>query len=138
MLEWRKGIGLISRGIVVGFWLNRYLEGFDVSLLAQYFTADRWADPVALVARTSEITALILLLISNKWVVKKFNTLWRALQKLAYVYFVSAASYLVLAFDSTYTLVCLLIFFGVYQLWIYHQLGTQDDRSSAARKSQAG
>jgi DMSO/TMAO reductase YedYZ heme-binding membrane subunit len=66
------------------------------------------------------------------------NKLWRQLQKLAYVYFLSAAFLLTLVHEKTYGLVGLILFFLIYQLWIYKKLLLPEyNTQSEARRSQA-
>ena len=138
MLKWRKGVGLVSSGIVVGFWISRNIDPTDIGVLWEYFSADKWSFSIEnLLERTSEITALILFLISNKWLVLHANRLWRQLQKLAYVYFLSAALLLTIVHQKPYGAFCLVLFFFVYQLWIYARLMDNTKSTSTTRKSQA-
>ena len=139
LLKWRKGIGLISSGIVISFWLSRNVSLTDITPLLNYFSATKWNFTVEnVLERTTEITALTLFLISNKWMVLHFNKLWRQLQKLAYVYFLSAAILLTVVHEKTYGLVCLILFFAIYQAWIYKRLmQPQYNTHSEARRSQA-
>jgi|GEM_PF-89714 len=139
LLRWRKGIGLISSGIVVAFWLSRNTSFTDPSVFLDYFTAAKWNLSVEnILERTTEITALTLFLISNKWMVLYANKLWRQLQKLAYVYFLSAAFLLTIVHEKTYGIVCLVLFFVVYQIWIYKRLMSPSyNTHSDARRSQA-
>lgn len=139
MLKWRKGIGLISSGIVVAFWLSRNFSWEHPTLLADYFSLEKWRPSLEnILERTTEITGLILFLISNKWMVLYANDLWRQLQKLAYVYFLSAAFLITIIHEKTYGLICLLLFFVIYQAWIYKRLfSPKGARNSDSRRSQA-
>ncbi|NCP67563.1 NAD(P)H-dependent oxidoreductase [bacterium] len=123
MLKWRKGIGVISSGIVVGFWLSRNTSFTDPTIFFDYFRAEKWNFGLEnILERTTEITAWTLFLISNKWMVLHANWLWHQLQKLAYVYFLSAAFLLSIIHEKTYGLVCLILFFVIYQAWIYKRI----------------
>lgn len=139
LLKWRKGIGLISSGIVISFWLGRNVSLVNPSVFWDYFSANKWSLSMEnLLERTTEITAWTLFLISNKWMVLHANRLWRRLQKLAYVYFLSAALLLTLIHEKTYGLVCLVLFFAIYQVWIYKKLlQPKYNTHSEARRSQA-
>jgi len=139
MLKWRKGIGVMSSGIVVGFWLSRNFSWTDPGLFLEYFTADKWNYSLEnVLERTTEITAWVLFLISNKWMILHANTLWRQLQKFSYVYFLSAGFLLTLVHGKNYGLVCLLVFFVIYQAWIYQKLFSPTTTGKEqSRRSQA-
>ncbi len=138
MLKWRKGIGLISSGIVVGFWISRNIDLDNPAWIINYFSYAKWSPSLEnILERITEITAWILFLISNKWLSVHLNTLWKHLQKLAYVYFLSAALLLTAVHQKPYGAMCLLFFFIVYQLWIYERLNRDLKSTSANRHSQA-
>lgn len=139
LLKWRKGVGLISSGIVVGLWLARNTSWTDLTPLLQYFSTANWTFTLEhVLERMTEITGWTLFLISNKWMVQHGNKLWRQLQKLAYPYAFGAAALLTFVHGKTYGLVCLVIMLVVYQLWFYKRLATPNYNSdSGARKSQA-
>jgi NAD(P)H-dependent FMN reductase/DMSO/TMAO reductase YedYZ heme-binding membrane subunit len=139
MLKWRKGIGLMSSGIVVGFFLSRNVSFTDPSLIMEYFSTAKWNLSLEnVLERTTEITAWTLFLISNKWMILHANWLWHQLQKLAYVYFLSAAFLLTIVHEKTYGLVCLVLFFVIYQAWMYQRLfNPRSVENSQSRKSQA-
>ncbi len=139
LLKWRKGVGLISSGIVVSLWLARNTSWTDITPLLQYFSASNWTFTLEhVLERLTEITGWTLFLISNKWMVQHCNKLWRQLQKLAYPYAFGAAALLTFVHGKTYGLVCLVIMLVVYQLWFYKRLASPSYNSdSGARKSQA-
>lgn len=138
MLKWRKGVGLISSGIVVGFLISRNIDLGNLESVVHYFSPEKWNVSLEnILERTTEITALILFLISNKWLVIHANRVWKALQKLAYVYVLSAAFLLTVIHQKTYGAICLVLFFVVYQIWIYAQLNRDIKSTSSSRHSQA-
>ena len=139
LLKWRKGIGLISSSIVVGFWISRNTSLTDITPLAEFFSNAKWNWTLEnILERTTEITGLTLFLISNKWMVLHYNTLWRPLQKLAYPYAFGAAALLTFVHEKTYGIICLLLMLVVYQMWFYKRLAQPGyDSHSEARRSQA-
>ncbi len=137
MLIWRKGIGLISSSIVIGFWISRNIVPLDLDHFLSYFSARNWTfENLKLIARASEITGFILFFASNKWLVENFNTLWRWMQKTAYIYFLAGGFYVYLVAEKNYALVLLTIFFVIYTPFCIKLLFTKKD-SSGSRHSQA-
>ncbi len=87
LLIFRQSFWILSAIIIctilVGkFFLNSWYIPF-------YFSVDNWSLDIPLIARISEISALILLLTSNTFSKKILKKNWKKVQKLSYVFFLS-------------------------------------------------
>lgn len=104
----RKGFGVLSASIIISFVFSKIiLTG------TQYFVS--WVTPgywslanYAFFAHLGDISAIPLLLTSNKFSKRILGPWWKRIQKLAYVYFYSGALYEVFALQSTFALTTLI------------------------------
>lgn len=85
--EFRKPLWILSSSIIVFSLIIPFL--FDFNLLLQYFDTQRWQDWAWYLARSSEISAIILLLTSNSFSQKNLWKNWKRVQYLSYIYFIS-------------------------------------------------
>ena len=84
---YRKALWILSSIIIVThlfWWLY-----FNPASLERYFMSARWEVWLALTARLSEITALILLLTSNDISQKILWQWWKHVQRSSYIYFIT-------------------------------------------------
>jgi len=84
---YRKALGILSASIIVINWLGMYY--FNPASMERYFLSARWELWLPLVARLSELTALILLLTSNNISQKILGSWWKRIQRTSYIYFIT-------------------------------------------------
>lgn len=84
---YRKALGILSASIIVINWFGAYY--FNPANLERYFLSARWWLWLPLIARLSELTALILLLTSNNISQKILGSWWKRIQRSSYIYFVT-------------------------------------------------
>ena len=105
----RKGVGIFSASIIVGFMIGRVISP-DVAYLASIFTKRYWSlEGGLLFAHLGDITGFILLLVSNNMSMVLLKKNWKRIQKLAYVYFYTGAIYEMYVIDSFFPLVAMVI-----------------------------
>lgn len=105
----RKGFGVFSASLIVSLMLSKVIVG-GLPYLAHYFTLEAWSlDGYTILATLGDLSAIPLLLTSNKFSKRVLGKNWKRLQKLAYVYFYAGALYEYLAFhiDIALVLVCI-------------------------------
>jgi DMSO/TMAO reductase YedYZ heme-binding membrane subunit len=101
----RKGFGVLSASIIVGFILSKMLVYGFSAYIANIGTPTYWSlDRYALFAHLGDLSAIILLITSNNFSKRMLGFWWKRIQKLAYVYFYAGATYEWLAFNSTVAL----------------------------------
>lgn len=87
MIFLRKAFWILSASIIVSnlvWWMFTRPDFF-----LSYLSLAKWEIGYALLARISEITAVILLVTSNNYSIKKLKKNWKRVQYLAYPYFIS-------------------------------------------------
>lgn len=96
----RKGMGVLSASAVIVFLISKLLLDAP-GYLASMATAAYWSlDGHAVLAHLGDLSAIPLLLTSNKFSRRVMGPWWKRVQKLSYVYFYAGASYEVLALWS--------------------------------------
>ena len=109
----RKWLGILSSAIILSHLYlnyNMYASNFGMSVwayFAPYLTLAKW-EWMNLAARLSEITAILLFITSNDISQKTFGVWWKRIQKLSYVYFISAGLYIA-SFGDTVAYYCIWI-----------------------------
>jgi hypothetical protein len=96
----RKGMGVLSASAIIVFLIAKLLLDAP-GYLASMATAAYWSlDGHAILAHLGDLSAIPLLLTSNKFSRRVMGPWWKRVQKLSYVYFYAGASYEVLALWS--------------------------------------
>lgn len=114
----RKGFGVLSASIVVALMLSRFMDsGFEY--VVKFFSAEHWSlVHGAILAPLGDVSALILLVTSNKYSKRVLKSNWKRVQKLAYLYFYSGALYEFLLLDQVWALLAIIVVatltFGAY------------------------
>ncbi|QQR82838.1 hypothetical protein IPJ70_01870 [Candidatus Campbellbacteria bacterium] len=105
----RKGLGVLSASIIVSFAFSKIiLTGTDY--FTAMFTPAYWSlANYGLFAHLGDWAAIPLLITSNKFSKRVLGVWWKRIQKLAYVYFYAGALYELLALQSTFAFVALII-----------------------------
>lgn len=105
----RKGFGVLSASIIVGIMLSKCMsDGFAYAL--DFFSPERWSlVEFAILAPLGDVSALILLVTSNKFSKRVLGKNWKRIQKLAYVYFYAGALYEYLLLDQAFALVAMVV-----------------------------
>lgn len=89
----RKGVGVLSASIIVAFMASRVLED-GATYLVNFFSAPHWnVGSLAILSPLGDLSALILLITSNRYSKRVLGKNWKRVQKLAYVYFYAGAFY---------------------------------------------
>jgi DMSO/TMAO reductase YedYZ heme-binding membrane subunit len=108
----RKGFGILSASIIIGFMLSSVIapgSPYLVSLL----TAHYWSlKNYVLFAHLGDISGLILLLTSNTFSQKLLKQNWKRIQRLSYVYFYAGGIYEAAALGSDFAFYAMLIVTG--------------------------
>ena len=68
----RKPLGILSVMIIVTIMVSNWILNPDLAFF-NYFSADKWRIGYPIIARISEITAIILLATSNNYSIKKLG-----------------------------------------------------------------
>lgn len=90
----RQWLGIASSIIVVTAWIYTIITS-GPWYWSEYIMVSNWSlSGYKLFARASEITALILLITSNRWSQMTLGVRWKRVHKLAYVYFFAAGIYI--------------------------------------------
>ncbi len=100
----RKGFGVLSASIIVSFMLSSLM--LDASgYLGSFFTAERWSlSTGAFLSPVGDLSALVLLVTSNRFSKRVLGKNWKRIQKLAYVYFYAGALYELLLLGQLFAL----------------------------------
>lgn len=105
----RKGFGILSASIVVGFMIDALITPGSTYITSvftgKYFSFDRFV----LFAHLGDITGVILLLTSNRFSQKHLKQNWKRIQRLSYVYFFSGGIYEAFALESMFALYAILL-----------------------------
>lgn len=89
----RKGFGVLSASIIVGIMLSKFMVN-GVGYVHTFFSPAHWSlAGGAILSPIGDLSALILLITSNKFSKRVLGKSWKRIQKLAYVYFYAGALY---------------------------------------------
>lgn len=105
----RKGFGILSSSIIIGFMVDALItpqSPYLSSLLSGTFFS---LDHFTLFAHLGDISGLILLLTSNTFSQKLLKQNWKRIQRLSYVYFYAGGIYEAFALDSMFALYAILL-----------------------------
>lgn len=83
----RRAFGILSSMIIVTLLLDKWITN-PASFIA-FFQPSNWGWGYPLIARLSELTAIILLLTSNNISQKKLGKNWKRIQRSSYIYFIT-------------------------------------------------
>jgi DMSO/TMAO reductase YedYZ heme-binding membrane subunit len=88
----RKGLGVLSASIIVAMLLAKIIV--DHGYLAALTTPDYWSlQDLTLFAHLADLSAILLLVTSNKLSKHFLGKNWKRIQRLSYVYFYASAVY---------------------------------------------
>lgn len=105
----RKGLGILSASIIVGFMLSAIIAPESV-YLRSIFTADFYSfDNYRFFAHIGDISGFILLITSNTLSQRLLRTNWKRIQRLSYVYFYAGGIYEAFALKNMFAFYALLI-----------------------------
>ncbi len=105
----RKGFGVLSASIIVGFVIGDIITP-ESHYVASMFTQEYWSiKNYMLFAHIGDITGFILLITSNNLSVMLFKKNWKRIQKLAYVYFYTGGIYEIYATKSTFAIISMIV-----------------------------
>ncbi len=100
----RKGGGVLSASIIVAIMFSRVLVD-PSGYFSGFFSPAHWTlTGGAILAPLGDLSALILLVTSNKFSKRVLGPYWKRIQKLAYVYFYAGALYEYIAFHNSFAL----------------------------------
>ena len=96
----RKGFGVVSASIVVSFILAKFITD-PIGYVSAYGTTSYWSlVNGVLFAHLADITAIILLITSNKLSKRLMGVWWKRVQRLSYVYFYASMCFVYIAYDE--------------------------------------
>lgn len=105
----RKGFGVLSASIIVGFIIGDIIAPGSYYLMS-IFTKDYWSfRNYKLFAHLGDITGFILLITSNNLSMILFKKNWHRIQKLAYVYFYAGGFYAMNVFNDIFAFYAMVI-----------------------------
>lgn len=109
----RKGFGVFSASIIVAVMLSKSMtSGF--SYLTDFFSPEHWSlAGGAILAPLGDVSALLLLVTSNKFSKRVLGKSWKRIQKLSYVYFFAGALYEYLLLGQVLALVAMVLVAGL-------------------------
>lgn len=110
----RKSLGILSAMIIVTIMISNWIQNPDLTFF-NYFSWDKWRIGYPIIARISEITAMILLLTSNTYSMKLLKKNWKRIQRLSYPYFFAWA---IIAARWAHTEIIYVMIWIVIVLWI--------------------
>ncbi len=109
----RKGAGAFSASIIVAFIFANIMTDASGYALA-FFSSKHWSlEGYHILAPLGDLSALILLITSNKFSKRVLGINWKRIQKLAYVYFYSGALYEYLVLGQEFAFWFALIVFAL-------------------------
>ncbi len=125
----RKGLGILSASIIVGFMLQSIIAPGSVYLTSLFSARYYSLTSYALFAHIGDISGLILLLTSNRWSQRLLKGNWKRIQRLSYAYFYAGGLYEALYLESSFALFALVVVTGlVLFAWVLKLLHTEQDR----------
>lgn len=105
----RKGFGIFSASIIVGFMIKSIVAP-DSVYLSSFLTADFWSlTKYTFFAHIGDITGLILLITSNAFSQRLLKRNWKRVQRLSYVYFYAGGMYEAFALESAFALYAVMV-----------------------------
>lgn len=100
----RKGFGVLSASIIVSFLIAKIIIN-PSGYANDFFATAHWSfENNAIFAHLADITAVLLLITSNKLSKRIMGKWWKRVQRLSYVYFFASGLYVYLSFDETIVL----------------------------------
>jgi DMSO/TMAO reductase YedYZ heme-binding membrane subunit len=109
----RKGFGILSASIIVGFMFGHIIAP-ESQYITSIFTKEYWSlDDYILFAHIGDITGLILLVTSNNLSMVLLGRNWKRLQKLSYIYFFAGGIYEMLALNSLIAFIAMIIIMSI-------------------------
>ena len=134
----RKGLGILSASIIVGFMLAKIMAPGS-AYLASIFSANFYSlKKFNLFAHSGDLSGLLVLSTSNKYSQKILTGNWKRLQKLAYVYFYSSGIYEAFFLNNQFALYALIVVTGLTSLaWAqqFFQQQTESPRKTFLKPS---
>lgn len=105
----RKGFGVVSASIIVAFLLAKIIAD-PSGYMQDFFTTAYWSlVNYALFAHLADVTAILLLVTSNRFSKRILGAWWKRVQRLSYVYFYASSFYVYLSFDDVLVLMFVFI-----------------------------
>ncbi len=109
LVQLRKGVGVLSASVVTSFIFSKIIID-PVGYLGGLGTASYWSlTNFALIAHLADISAIILLVTSNKLSKRILGAWWKKIQKLSYVFFYASSLYVYLTFGHVSLLLSMAI-----------------------------
>ena len=103
----RRAFGIVSAMVIVTLLIDKWI-GNSSSFIA-FFTPASWEWWYPLIARLSELTAIVLLLTSNNFSQKKLGKNWKRIQRSSYIYFITGGI-LAMRYGDTYGVKVTMVF----------------------------
>ncbi len=105
----RKGVGVFSASIVSSFIFAKFMMD-PVGYMSAFGTIEYWSlTDYALLGHLADISAIVLLVTSNKLSKSILGVWWKRIQKLSYVFFYGSALYVYLSFGHHSLLYAMII-----------------------------
>lgn len=105
----RKGAGVLSASIIVSFIFAKLIMD-PISYLSSIGTLKYWAmQDYAVLGHMADLSAIILIITSNKLSKKILGVWWKKIQKLAYVYFYGSALFVFLSYGNIDQLIAIIL-----------------------------
>lgn len=115
----RKGLGVLSASIIVSFILSKIIIDAP-GYLGEFMYPEYWSfTNLAIFAHLADISAILLLITSNKLSKRILGKNWKRIQRLSYVYFYGSAMYVIFILNETHVaLYVLLVTIVTIMAWL--------------------
>lgn len=132
----RKGLGILSASIIVGFAFEKIIAP-NSAYLATLFSADFFSfDKYAFFAHSGDISAFILLITSNRFSQKLLRNNWKRIQRLSYVYFYAGGIYEAFFLENSFAMYAMLVVTNLTVLAWAVKVWRKEAASQAMRETQ--
>lgn len=109
LVKLRKGAGVMSAAIIASFIFAKLIID-PISYFASIGTLRYWAlQDYAVLGHMADLSAIILIITSNKLSKKILGAWWKKVQKLAYVYFYGSALFVYLSYGNIDQLIAIIL-----------------------------
>lgn len=105
----RKGLGVLSASIIVSFILSKIIIDTP-GYLGEFMHPEYWSfTNLAIFAHLADISAILLLITSNKLSKRVLGKGWKRIQRLSYVYFYGSAVYVIFILNETHVMLYIVL-----------------------------
>lgn len=116
----RRAFGILSSMIIVTLLLDKWIS--NPSSFIAFFTPLDWWWGYPIIARLSELTAIILLVTSNNFSQKKLWKNWKRIQRVSYIYFITGGILAMRYGDDYFVMISMVLTIILFFLALFYKL----------------